>query len=256
MHSEYTLNILTNRRRDMTLNVITRLRNALIKGINTQGVIPKWVIVWTEADLIDDTKDSKLCDVGYVFGRLIDWLMKQMRLTMQQAIDKGYPSAKTTTTPSGENAKVKFPYFLWILPVDHDNMSPKNKELRQKFSKALVSTAKLHNELIVLPLKQKWMQNDIELFDKTKQILTTKGAMNIWKSLDRTLKYADTIVQKNTERPLHDLFYQQKRTLFSFHDFFQPGKKYTAPARWGNKTSNKLEYINRCARNLQPSQYN
>ena len=116
---------------------------------------------------------------------------------------------------------------MWIIPVEHNNLSSKNKELREKFSKALVSTAKLHNEVICLPLKQKWSKNESSLFDRATQDLTTAGSITIWESLDRTLKYADTIVDKNPDRPLHDLFYQQKRALFSVHDFSQPGRKFT-----------------------------
>ena len=91
MHKEYTISVLTNRRKDMTLNIIARMRNALVKGVNNQGKIPKWVIIWPENDIINDTKQTSKGDVGYTYGKLIDWLMKEMKSIMQDALNKSYP---------------------------------------------------------------------------------------------------------------------------------------------------------------------
>ena len=195
------------------------MRNALVKGMNDQMRIPKWIVIVPEADIISDFDLPKknLC-VADLFAQTIEWIMKEMKLIIEESLKKGMPQSSTEIDR-------KFPNFLWITPVDHCNLNTKNRELREKFSKTLVEVAKLHNELIVLPLKQLWMKDNIELFSKMDQKMTQKGANLFWMSIDRTVKYADSILKKNPERPLHDLFYQQKRTLFSYHDYFQPSKR-------------------------------
>ena len=144
--------------------------------------------------------------------------MTEMHNILKEALKKGIPQSSAFTDQQ------RIPHILWVIPTEHVNHTSKTKELRKKFAKTLVEVAKLHNELICLPLKQVWCKENTEFYARD-QHFTEKGAKALWMAMDRTLKYADSIVEKNNDRPLRDLFYQQKRALFSYHDYYQPTKR-------------------------------
>ena len=114
------------------------------------------------------------------------------------------------------NARI--PHILWIIPTQ--NVSYVNNDLREKFSYALTVAMKLHPELISLRLKQVWNENNPDVYNITSKKLTQMGVRMLWNAIDRTLVYADSILEKNQGKTLYEAFLPRR-----FHKRPEPGQK-------------------------------
>ena len=87
---------------------------------------------------------------------------------------------------------------MWIKAPHHKNFA--NNLHRMKFNKALESMAKLHDNMFVLELVNEWDQYDTSLYITESRRYTATGLSTYWRAVDKTVKYADTILLKKIKQ--------------------------------------------------------
>ena len=91
-----------------------------------------------------------------------------------------------------------FPYILWIHATRHNQYRFDNR--RKLFNEALVSVGKEFNNNFTLELKQLWNPTEKMLFNKDGQKHTAYGLRTFWKSIDRTIKFCVSIIERITAK--------------------------------------------------------
>ena len=173
-------------------NTMTRMVNSLVSALNTMNVLPKWLIVVPEDDLIKNLKFEEY-GVSEAYGRIIDWIMVEHNKALTRM--KGFLPHKTK--------KHQWPLILWIIPTLHTNYD--NFELRKKFARSLRIAAN-NNNVAVLPLRQVWKIYDKNVYSRSQQRYITSGLPILWTAIDRTIKFADQRITRNYGKALHELF--------------------------------------------------
>ena len=175
------------------LNCIGRIRNSLVNLINQKNLIPKWVLVVVEDDIIN-TKGYEQNRASVFFGKVLEHLMKEFN----QIIDEFKSMIPTKAK------KHDWPYFLWIVPTIHRHYF--NLEEREKFNKCLTTVEALHDNVICLELEQLWNPTDRRIFLHDTQKFSSDGYNTFWKAVDKTLKFADTSVIRHSNKKMKDVF--------------------------------------------------
>ena len=101
---------------------------------------------------------------------------------------------KTEGVSTNEGEKVNYPTFIWIEAPLHKNFN--NNEARGRYNRALNTVAKLHDNMEVLQLNSK----DSSLYDHIDGVYTDKGWDSYWEAVDKTAKFADTILFKKIQK--------------------------------------------------------
>ena len=131
-------------------SVLCRLINALIKAINVEHVLPKWIVVVPDDDIIRALNHSKY-GISNTLGRLVDHVMKEQ--------EKAVTTAKEILPEKCK--RVFYPIFIWIQAPMHDNFN--NNSERYKFNKCIKRMASFHENVEVLQLKKVWDSTDPNL---------------------------------------------------------------------------------------------
>ena len=94
-------------------------------------------------------------------------------------------------------------YVTWILPSRH--MNYKNDRLRETLANAMTNIVEIHNERnLTLGFKQNWDQYDPSIFFHDSQRYSTEGLNRFWKAFDRTVWYANVLINKAENRKISD----------------------------------------------------
>ena len=125
-------------------------------------------------------------DVGVSqnLGRLLDWLMREYNKIID--IQRDYLPLKAK--------RAVYPHFIWIEAPMHKNFA--NNPDRFRFNRALNTVSKLHDNMSILGLKKIWDAKDGNLFLENERRFTTSGLHHYWEVVDKTVRYADTILLK------------------------------------------------------------
>ena len=76
----------------------------------------------------------------------------------------------------------------------HENYA--NNGLRYKYNKCLATMAAFHRNVVSLHLKKVWDPTNLNLYLEESCRYTAAGWTAYWEAVDRTVKYADTILCK------------------------------------------------------------
>ena len=171
---------------------IGRLRNSLVHAITKQVLLPKYVVLVPDNNIIKMLNHYRF-GMSTALGRLIDYLMSEFDKIVK---------AQNEYLPTKSKQEGKFPHFIWIHAPLHDNFTD-NYE-RGKFNKCLVTMAKLHQNTSTLELKKVWDPCNSNLFIKEARRFTSQGYTAYWDAVDKAVKYADTILMKKLERQNKD----------------------------------------------------
>ena len=87
-------------------NIINRVRNAVVKLINDQWLLPKVILLILEGDILEEINHFKPGISGAI-GRLLEWLANQLHRVITSHKER---------LPS-KSRKYKYPTILWILPI-------------------------------------------------------------------------------------------------------------------------------------------
>ena len=167
----------------LNTNAISRMENALAKAINQHKLLPKFVVVVPDDDLIK-FYNRKGYGISTALGRIVDSIMVEHD-RLVTAYKEFLPE---------KCKKEEYPHFIWILAPIHNNFA--NNSDRHKFNKCVERMAKFHKNTHALQLKKIWNLNNSNLFIRESRRFTTTGYNMYWEAVDRTVKYCDTILMK------------------------------------------------------------
>ena len=194
-------------------NILARLVNQVIRAININRYLPKWVVFVVESDIVKYMMNQVdgMHEPAEAYQKMMEWVMTQQ----DKAINfiKNYLPSKAK--------KYNWPRILWIVPTLHDGFTPDNFKLRKAFIFGLRSAAAQRENTIVLPLRQAWDRHDESLFDAQRNRFTSAGLDLLWTAIDRTIRFADTRLNRNFGKQLKELFpnYLQEEAGITQVDF-------------------------------------
>ena len=170
-------------------NTISRFRNNIVGAMRDQPILPKFMVIVPDDDIIKFIKKREpeaANEVG--FARAIKWLLCQIdRLIMTQ---KDFLPTKCKRP--GE------PTVVFIQPPIHDKF--KNNGMRIAFNNALSKEVTYHDNVYALEMKKMWDPSDSSLYNRTDCKYTAKGYSSYWDAVDKTVRFADTLLLKKEER--------------------------------------------------------
>ena len=158
-------------------NTISRLRNTLVKAIESDPLLPKFILIVCDDDIIKffgtDVQESITKAVNYI-------MVEHNRTIMTH---KEYLQKRSK--------KVGYPQFIWIQAPLHVNFA--NNSSRVKFNSTLETAAKKHDNVHTLQLRKGWDDEERNLYSYESRRFTSQGLVTYWNAVDKTTKYVDTI---------------------------------------------------------------
>ena len=184
-------------------SVMGKIYNNFIRTFNNQKQLPKWVVIITESDLIENIGPIPRNGRFQVFGELLRSMMQNLE-TAVNTIQQGHPQ---------KAIKYSWPHFLWVEATLHNNYQ--DNDSRIIFNKCLQAATLHFDRMIALPLKQEWDEFNCTYFNWHQQKYTAHGLSAIWKALDNTMRFADTKLMRNHGLFLQNVFQKDKILLES-----------------------------------------
>ena len=171
----------------------SRVRNALMTGLNAATYIPKLIVVILEDDILNaihiskNDEDIKNKIITEMSKETIKWLMREFwRCTM--SLNEFLPD---------KSRQVGWPHFLWVLPTQHKNYS--NNYWRGIFADCISTEAVKYGNVSALDLKQVWDFEDGSIYPCHSKRFSYKGYDIFWQAVDRTVRYGEMILDKRMQ---------------------------------------------------------
>ena len=178
---------MNNRTLSLDTNTVSRLHNVLISAITDKKKFAKIAVFVPDDDIINymDIGEDGVRDP---FGKVVDWLMTQHERIIMSWKEYLPVKAKNST----------YPQILWIEPPVNINFH--NNAEREKFAKSMNNAVRYHDNMHVLKLKKIWDEDDTTLFVKETNRFTTNGIKKYWEVVDKTVRFADTILLRKDKK--------------------------------------------------------
>ena len=194
-----------------------RIRNNVLRAINSYVSLPKFIIMVIEYDIMKKINTSNLNEkqVRNICLKLVRWLVNEVRKLLAAHNDYLPKRAK-------RESKV-----VWILPTLHHNYYSHENQVRIVLGQTLQTYAAQVENNLALELKQVWDENDASLYLYEQQRYTSDGNIAFWRAMDRTIWYADTIINKNisTRKPGRDIEVKRENVEARYPQNAQNAKK-------------------------------
>ena len=159
-------------------NLISKVRNALVQGINEQTLLPKAVIIVLDDDLI--TSGNHFTDgISQLIGNITNWLAVELHRVLLTHKENLPTKAR----------KFKYPHILWIAAVHHVNFGEQKNLFRKKFNTCLHSVTGLYREMDILMLHT-WDPKDFSSVGRDGNF-TASGLTRYWRALDAAFQKWD-----------------------------------------------------------------
>ena len=197
MNNYFGTSILADTNKENNPSPVGRMVNCFINKFNETKRLPKWVVLLLEDDLIESIA-YKQYGTSEMYGHILDYMMTAFSKATKKVND-ALPLRST---------KFCYPHFLWMEPTLHTNHQ--NITLRTKFIRSLHVVAQMHDEMISLPVRHPWNQNDTNLYNWLQQSLSANGYATLWKALDATINFVDTKLMRNHGLYLKNIFQKSK----------------------------------------------
>ena len=169
-------------------NTASRIRNLLADAISDKLLLPKFIVMVLDDDIIEYFNyDGK--GTTEQLGRIINWIMSE-----HEDIIKGYKAELPARA-----LKANYPQLIWIEAPYHKNF--KNNESREIFNKIVSKTTHKCDFTTTLQLKKIWNEENRGLYLRDEDRYTSDGYTAYWQAVDRTVKFADTILFRKITRP-------------------------------------------------------
>ena len=181
----------TNQYMSNNPSMVSRIINQLEKAITEQVLLPKWLVIVLDDDLIKSVKYDKY-GISDAYGRIINHIMVEHGRHIKS--QKDYLPKKSK--------RPGIPGVIWIEAPNHMNFH--NNDMREKFNKSMNSMAAFHDGYNVLQLKKIWEETNSNLYLDEYRRYTATGLAKSWLAVDHTIKYADTILLKKLQRKEKD----------------------------------------------------
>ena len=152
----------TNKYTHYELNVVSHLRNVLVSVIHERILLPKFMVIVPDDDLIKFLANKATSNEAY--RKILGAIMKQHNC---------YITTQKEWLPTKSKKGRLFPQIIWIDPPLHDNFV--NNQTRNHFNRMLNETVKYHFNTISLGLRQVWDHSDTCLYIKESRHYTNLG---------------------------------------------------------------------------------
>ena len=158
-------------------NVMNRLYNCVVRGINEQILLPKLIVIIPDSDMIKNiTYDAY--GLSGIYGICVDYIIK----CIHHLITDHKSSLPVKCS------RFKYPTILWILPPDIKVFDDNNK--RAKCAKALEMSVMQFNEMRFARLKSwNYTEQGLAVSTPTGYRFAKKGLLHYWMAVDAALKF-------------------------------------------------------------------
>ena len=195
-----------------------RIRNNVLRAINSYVSLPKFIVIIMEYDIMKKVNTSGMNEkqVRDVCFKLIRWLINEVRKLLAAHNDYLPKRAKRETK------------VVWVLPTLHHNYYSHENQVRIVLGQTLLTYAAQVENNLALELKQVWDENDASLYLYEQQRYTSDGIIAFWRAVDRTIRYADTIINKNitTRKPGRDIEIKRDKVESRYSENTANAKKF------------------------------
>ena len=159
-------------------NVISRVRNNLVEAINLQTILPKYLIIVLENDLI---KAANHYTDGFtdIMNSWISWLANKFHRIISAHKEKLPTKAR----------KFKYPHIFWIPAVHHMSYSKSTNHYRQCMNTCIHDETTRFREFTMLMLHS-WDPRDFSLINKDGN-MTHRGKAQFWDAVDSMVQKFD-----------------------------------------------------------------
>ena len=174
-------------------NILSRTRNRLVNAIKQRKALPKIILVVLEDDVIKYFKHQKPPSTSIkTYQKALKWLMNEFYRVIAAFKDILPLRAKCG----------KWPHTLWMVPSTNVNYHCNN--IRLEFAEAMKTAVKLYPDMSTGGFEQIWSYNDGNLALYEQRRLTNQGIVQLWRAIDRTVRYCDTTKFKTIARNVSD----------------------------------------------------
>ena len=160
-------------------NVLNRLFNSIVNRINENVLLPKFMVMVIDGDIIHDIK-SEGFGITRVLSVAIDYLLKSIhRLIFAHK-----------EILSQKSKKFNYLTIIWITPPTHRHFS--DNSYRAKFVKHLEKAIFLYKEMKFLKLKSWDFEDNVLVVETTNSYrFTSKGLSRYWITVDSAIQFWD-----------------------------------------------------------------
>ena len=166
-------------------NLISRLRNLLVEAIHQNPVLPKYIVMALDDDLIKFLNLEARPGIVKAMGRVLNEIMIDHRKVIQTQKEYLHKRSKRDL----------YPQIIWIEAPFNDQFN--NNELRKIYNDCLTNVSKFHEDVTVLALKKIWDPSNGNLFVGESDRYTAQGLATHWAAIDATVRFMDTIYINN-----------------------------------------------------------
>ena len=162
-----------SRQSEKDQNIIRRIKNSLIGGLNKHWKLPKYIVVVLETDLIEFV-DYTNFGISTLYGDLLEGIVKGF-------ID--IINTRKTQLPK-KAVKDDYPFIYWVSLPKHKNL---DQNTRTKFNLTLESIVKLYPNMRIAQIKDNWDIKNENLAQCNR--LSGLGCNQYWKAIDSSMKF-------------------------------------------------------------------
>ena len=179
MKNEFDFKPFCNSRYNSVMsNMLVRLQNTFAGALNKNKLLPKYVLVILDDDLITYLK-FKGQGVSVLLGDWLTWLVDSFQDLIQMRKDQ---------LPS-KSKKDSYPCLYWCAAPTHNNYSQERNELRRKYNQCVETIMKNNNNknMRLIRFKDKWsvFDNSLVVNDQT----TDHGLNVYWEAIDASFRF-------------------------------------------------------------------
>ena len=155
-------------------NMLNRIRNSFIQGINKCSHLPKLIVLVLDDDIIEYI-DYEGQGLSTLIGMCVEWLCKEFEYLVKLA-KKALPA---------KAVRDGYPQIYWVAPPHHKFL---DNHLRTKMTNVLEVALKDFKDIRLIRMKEKWNYNNDEMVNSYGQF-TEYGWCTYWSSVDAAVKF-------------------------------------------------------------------
>ena len=196
--NHYEVTVAAGGTNSRTKSMLSRILNCITNIFNSQKVIPKWIVIILENDLIKSLSYTEFGATS-AYGEVLRWLFEEVK-KIHNEIRENVPF---------KVKKYEWPHIMYIEPTLHRAYS--DNDMCKEFITSLNTVNATHDEAIVVKLQQNWKENDDTIFNEREHRFTIHGLQSFWRAIDNGIMYADNRVLRNHGKSLAEIFKQDGR---------------------------------------------
>ena len=167
----------------------TRILNAFVEGFNKHWLLPRYVIVIPDADVINSILETFDFGLEVLMEENLSWLFRQMNKVIERRRQDLMYKKPGAVAGSFE------PRVIWVKmmnrPFDEESeVHMELKQIRAKFNSCLEELVRKERYMYIMNLNVFEIGNIEDIFDSTGK-LTREGKLSFWQELDSIFKRFD-----------------------------------------------------------------